>query len=102
MLAAAGVDAQGRYYFSRNVMPSVVRYQPVQQSYSPARQNTYAAQQQYYNPYVANWARPVVSVAPQRQQPIQQQYRPTSNYYGYHHSGENNSGESREVYRRYW
>ncbi|XP_046634424.1 uncharacterized protein LOC124313507 [Daphnia pulicaria] len=87
-----GVDAQGRYYFSRNAMPTIVRYQqPVQQSY-PVRQNTYAAQQQY-NPYAGNWARPVVSVP-------QQQYRP-SNYYGYN-SVENNSGESREVYRGYW
>ena len=94
-----GVDAQGRYYFSRNVMPTVVSYRQ-QQRYPVVNRNSYATA---YNPYAAtaaapvnNWARPLVSVP---------QYisRPANNYYyGGSNSGENNSGESREVYRRYW
>jgi hypothetical protein len=95
MLMNNGVDAQGRYYFSRNVMPSVVSYRPVMQRYPAVNRNAYA--NTAYNPYAAptnNWARPVVSVP----QPIRQSYRP--NYYI--NSAENYSGESREVYGRFW
>ncbi len=101
-----GADAQARYYFSRNVMPTVVSYRQ-QQRYPVVNRNSYATA---YNPYAAaaaaapvnNWARPLVSVP---QQSFQPQYisRPANNYYyGGSNSGENNSGESREVYRRFW
>lgn len=98
-----GADAQGRYYFSRNVMPSVVSYRPVMQRLPAVNHNNYATAA--YNPYAAapannnNWARPLVSV-PQQQQSFQPQYISRPNYYI--NSAENNSGESREVYRRYW
>lgn len=78
MLMDNGAQAQGTYYL-RNVMP-VARYRP---SVPVVDRNSYNS----YNPYTANvnrgWNRPA---------PVQQYY---------YDSIENNSGESREVYRGY-
>lgn len=75
MLMDSGAQAQGTYYY-RNVVP-VTRYRPSAPVYN----------RNSYNPYAANvnrgWNRPVAV----------QQY--------YYDSIENNSGESREIYRGY-
>ncbi|KAI9561384.1 hypothetical protein GHT06_012341 [Daphnia sinensis] len=79
MLMDSGAQAQGVYYYNRNVVP-VTRYRPSAPVYN---RNSYNA----YNPYTANvnrgWNRPAAV----------QQY--------YYDSIENHSGESREVYRGY-